>query len=99
MKNDQELTRDREIFRIMRKVLSQVAKETATEPGLKHPLSQRCIDDIRQCLALIAARENELAQLAGVDPERPYFSDEAQSQQAQVISINSIKNQNKNKPS
>jgi hypothetical protein len=44
---------------------------------------------VRQCLALISAREKELADLDGRGGERPYYADEPQS--AQVVSIAGLK--------
>jgi len=57
--------------------LSNVIKDTATPAGMRHPLSDKTIEDLRQCLALISARERELAQAAGRSPEeRPRYADE-----------------------
>ena len=67
------------ILRAVKSVLTDVVKDTATAPGLKHPLSDKTIDNIRQCLKLISARERELAQAAGDNMEmRPRFVDEPQ---------------------
>ncbi len=46
-----------------------------TPPGMRHPLSEETVNDIRECLALISGRENELGGMAGDD--RPHFTDEA----------------------
>ena len=69
--------KEREVLMVMRKVLAQVVKDT-TPPSraMKHPLSGQTIQDIRHCLGLISSRERELAGLAGVVAEKPYFSDE-----------------------
>jgi hypothetical protein len=40
---------------------------------------------VRQCLALIAAREKELADAQGRGGERPYYADEPQA--TQVVPI------------
>ena len=81
--------KEREIMKIMRKVLTQIVKDTTpASRAMKHPLSDRTIDDIRNCLGLIAARERELADAAGVDMERPYYTDEKRG--AEVVSITSI---------
>ncbi len=70
-------SKEREILVVMRKVLAQIIKDT-TPPSraMKHPLRDGTIDDIRHCLGLISARERELADAAGITPERPYYSDE-----------------------
>lgn len=65
------------ILKAMKLVLTDVVKDTATQPGLKHPLSDRTIEGIRQCLRLIAARERELVESAGGNMDmRPYYADE-----------------------
>ena len=84
-----ESATEREILRVMRKVLAAVIKDTTPEHrSLKHPLTDRTIEDIRQCLALIAARERELADAAGAAVEKPYYVDEKPA--ADVVSISSI---------
>jgi hypothetical protein len=78
-----------QVLQAMKSTLTSVIKDTATTPGLKHPLSDRTIENIRQCLVLITARERELAQEAGVSMnQRPHFADEPQS--AAVVSIDKI---------
>ena len=53
------------ILRAVKFTLANVIRDTATPPGMRHPLSDSTIEDLRQCLALIAARERELATAAG----------------------------------
>jgi len=81
--------KEREILKVMRKVLASIIKDT-TPPhkGLKHPLSDKTIDEVRDCLGLISARERELADVSGIKPERPYFTDDPSA--AQVISIDRL---------
>jgi len=73
---DQENSVEKElkVLRAVKMVITNVIKDTTTEPGLKHPLSEPTIDDIRQCLALITSRENELSPMV----KRPRFTDEPQ---------------------
>ena len=80
-----ELTTEQQILIAMRKTLTAVIKDITPPPGMKHPLSQRTVEDVRQCLALISARENDLANAQGRIPERPYYVDEPQP--AQVVPI------------
>jgi hypothetical protein len=65
------------ILAAVKYTLSNVIKDTATPAGMRHPLSDKTIEDMRQCLALISARARELAQAAG-DPQsrRPRYADE-----------------------
>jgi len=80
-----ELTQEQQILIAMRKILAAVIKDVTPPPGMKHPLSEQTITDIRQCLGLISAREKELAAAQGRVSERPYYADEHQS--AQVVPI------------
>ena len=85
----EDSSKEREILMVMRKVLASIIKDT-TPPhrDMRHPLSDGTIQDVRQCLGLISARERELADAAGAAMEKPYFSDEKPA--AEVVSINSI---------
>lgn len=80
-----DLTEEQQILIAMRKTLAAVIKDVTPPPGMKHPLSDRTIEDVRQCLALIAARERVLASAQGRTSERPYYTDEPQK--AQVVPI------------
>jgi hypothetical protein len=67
------------VLRAMKQTLTHVIQDTTTRPGLQHPLSDGTIEDIRQCLGLITARERELAAEVGAGSAmRPHFSDEPQ---------------------
>ena len=80
-----ELTKEQQILIAMRKTLSAIIRDVTPPPGMKHPLSEPTIEDVRQCLSLIAAREKEVADSQGRGGERPYYADEPQS--AQVVPI------------
>lgn len=85
-----ESSKEREILMVMRKVLASVIKDTTPpQRGLKHPLSSATIEDLRMCLALIAARERELADAAGAARERPHYTDDAQA--VKRVSLASLK--------
>jgi hypothetical protein len=74
--NPQE-SKEFQILKALKLVLTDVVKDTATQPGLKHPLSDRTIEGIRQCLKLISARERELVEDAGKTMDmRPFYADE-----------------------
>ena len=94
--SDDPSRKEREILMVMRKVLAQIIKDT-TPPSraMKHPLSDQTIQDVRHCLGLISSRERELADIAGIDQERPYFTDEPRP--ADVVSINRIGKADKSK--
>jgi hypothetical protein len=85
----EQQSKEREILVVMRKVLAQVIKDTTPpDRAMRHPLSDRTIEDLRACLGLISMRERELADLAGAAVEKPYYTDEPPG--AQVVSINRI---------
>jgi len=66
------------ILQAVRLTLANVIRDTATPHGMRHPLTDGTIEDLRQCLALISARERELAEAAGRPiGGRPRFTDEA----------------------
>ena len=74
-------THDKElrILKMVKKTLTDIAKDTYTPPELKHPLSEQTINSIRECLALISAREAELADSEGqVSSSKPRYIDEPQ---------------------
>ena len=59
----------------MRRTLTGIIKDVTPPPGMRHPLREATIEDVRQCLMLIAARERELADGQGRGGERPYYVD------------------------
>lgn len=74
-----EETKEQRILRVCKRVLTDVAKDTVTPAGLKHPLSENTIQGIRDCLQLIAARETEILASQGTESTaRPHFIDEPQ---------------------
>ena len=86
---DSTLSKEEQILKMVKRVLTDIAKDTHIKPGLKHPLSDNTILGIRDCLALITARETELAKEAGRESKmRPRFVDEPQS--TVVVSIEKL---------
>ena len=74
---DETSSKEAQVLRMVKRVLTDIAKDTSTAPGLKHPLSEQTIQGIRDCLSLISARELELAEEAGQAMNmRPRFTDE-----------------------
>lgn len=72
-----EQSMEERILRAVRLTLANVIRDTATPHGMRHPLSDGTIEDLRQCLALISARERELAQSAGESADdKPRYADE-----------------------
>lgn len=76
----QDISKEEQILQVMRKVLTDIAKDTYTPADLKHPLSESTIHNIRDCLSLIAVRESEIAKEAGRENKmRPKYIDEPSS--------------------
>jgi hypothetical protein len=83
--SDPGLSMEERILKAVKLTLAAVIKDTATPHGMRHPLSDGTIKDLRQCLALISARERELAQAAGRPISgRPRYADEP-AREDQVI--------------
>jgi hypothetical protein len=79
--NDNEvLSKEQRILRVLRKVLANIVKDATPAPGQPHPLQESTIHDIRDLFGLIAEREAELAEQAGLNRnEKPYYADEPQN--------------------
>lgn len=91
MSNEQqdEKAIEKRVMVMMRQVLSAVARDTVPPPGMKHPLSESTIQGIRECLALISARERDLnVELGEENQERPRYVDEPET--SKVVSLDSI---------
>ena len=85
--SEQIFSKEQQILQAMKKVLTDVAKDTYTPAELKHPLSESTINSIRDCLALISSRESELAKEAGNESTmRPRYVDEPSS--SVVVKLN-----------
>lgn len=85
----EDVTQEERILRMMKKVLTDVAKDTHAKPGFRHSLSDTTIQGIRECLSLIAARERELVEARGKSMDmRPRFIDEPKK--TVVVPIDSI---------
>jgi hypothetical protein len=75
--SDSGASMEARILQAVKLTLANVIKDTATPHGMRHPLSDGTIEDLRRCLALISARERELAQAAGTAAGgKPRYADE-----------------------
>jgi hypothetical protein len=84
--NTEELSKEQRILRLMRKTLGNIVKDVTPTAGRPNPLSENTIMDIRDCFALIAEREKELAAELDLDEAKPYYADDKQPH-AKVIGI------------
>ncbi len=90
--SEHELTKEERILRAVKQTLTRVIKDTATQPGLKHPLSEPTIEDLRHCLVLISERERELAEAAGrAEEKRPYYVDEPRASGPVEVPLTKLK--------
>ena len=84
-------------MKAMKSVLTGIIRDTTVPAGHKHPLSDATIEDIRQCLMLISAREQELILEAGETPNmRPRYVDEPQT--STVVPISKIGKSKRDNP-
>lgn len=89
--SESAVSKEEQVLKAVKRVLTEVIKDTATEPGLKHPLSENTISGLRDCLVLISQREQELAAESGRSMDmRPRFIDEPKPQGDVVVSLDSI---------
>ena len=90
---DSEASKEHQILVTLRKVLSSVVREITPEPGMRHPLSEQTMLDVRQAFTLIAAREKEITEQAGMPSQhRPRFVDEPKS--SNVIKLHGLSKNN-----
>ncbi len=89
--SEEHFTKEKRVLIAMRKTLGAIIKDvTPSNSAFKSPLSESTIEDVRMCFGLIAAREREIAEEAGVEiKDRPQFTDEINKDN--VISIDSLK--------
>lgn len=91
--SDAAPSEEQKILQAVKLVLTMVVKDTATPPGMKHPLSDKTISAMRDGLAMISSREMQLIMERGEESlARPHYVDEKKSQTEVVVSIDSIKN-------
>lgn len=95
--NNDTLSKEERIIKMMKRVLTDIAKDTHVTPGLKHPLSESTVQGIRECLAVITTRERELAEAAGRSMNmRPRYIDEPQTEVVVKLDVNAMKRDLKN---
>lgn len=71
----------------MRHTLARIIRDlTPTDTMTRYPLSDETVEDVKKCFDLIAARERELLQEAGIENrDKPHFKDEVRT--SQVITL------------
>ena len=75
-------SKEHEILATLRKVLSDVVRDTTPPPGRLHPLKPQTIDKVKHSFMLITAREKEIIEEAGGSMDkRPRYADEPKTSQ------------------
>ena len=93
--NDEIISKEQRILRVLRKVLANIVKDATPAAGMPHPLKESTVIDIRDLFGLISEREAELADLTKPDRnEKPHFSDE--KKQSNVIKMPQAAKKDKN---
>jgi len=62
---DTDLKKELDVLVTLRKVISSVIRDITPDPGMKHPLSEATMEDVRKGFLLIAAREKEISDAMG----------------------------------
>lgn len=93
---NQEISKELQILVTMRKVLSSVIRDITPQAGMKHPLSDQTMEDVRHCFTLITAREKEINEIAGMPSQhRPQFTDD--QNKANVVQFHTTNKNNNDK--
>jgi hypothetical protein len=74
--DNKEPSIERRILRAMRKTLTSVVKDATPRPGMEGFLSENTVEQIRECLGIITAREKELADALELTPAKPMYPDQ-----------------------
>lgn len=82
---------ERRVLRMVKDVLTRVARDTAAAPGTRHVLAEETVERIRQCLALISAREMELSgRQDDISGQRPRYPGQTSRRDKVRLSVESI---------
>lgn len=85
-----DLKKELDVLVVLRKVISGIVREITPDPGMKHPLSEATMEDIRQGFLLIAAREKEISEAMGKPSlHRPVYKGE--KPKTNVIKMHGLK--------
>ncbi|MCW9046487.1 MAG: segregation and condensation protein A [Gammaproteobacteria bacterium] len=88
-----DLKKELDVLVVLRKVISSMVREITPDPGMKHPLSDATVEDVRQGFILIAAREREISELLGKPSlHRPMYKDE--KPKTNVVKMHGLKSSN-----
>ena len=71
-------SKEHQILTTLRKVLSEVVRDTTPKPGRPNALKPQTVDNLKLCFQLITSREKEIIEDAGgtAMDSRPRYADE-----------------------
>ncbi len=88
----EEPSQEEIVLRTVKRILTEVIRETAVAPGMLHPLTTATREEIRRCFVVITEREQALAAIAGRPfAQRPHFKDDPRTRSEVVVPITSLK--------
>lgn len=91
---DADLKKELDVLVTLRKVLSGVVREITPDPGMRHPLSDGTLEDVRQGFLLISAREREISELLGKPSlHRPVYKGD--TPKSNVVKMHGLKSSKK----
>jgi len=93
-----DLKKELDVLVTLRKVISSVIRDITPDPGMKHPLSETTMEDVRKGFLLIAAREKEISEALGKPSlHRPtYKGDTPKSNVVKMHGLKSMKDDDEN---
>ncbi|GMR01671.1 MAG: hypothetical protein BMS9Abin19_1088 [Gammaproteobacteria bacterium] len=76
-------SKEHQILTTLRKVLSEVVRDTTPKPGRPNALKPQTVDNVKLCFQLITSREKEIIDEAGGSgmDSRPRYADEPETSQ------------------
>jgi len=91
-----DLKKELDVLVTLRKVISSVIRDITPDPGMKHPLSDATMEDVRKGFLLIAAREKEISEALGKPSlHRPiYKGDKPKTNVVKIHGLKSTKDKN-----
>lgn len=93
---DADLKKELDVLVALRKVISGVVREITPDPGMRHPLSDKTIEDVRQGFILIASREKEITEAMGKPSlHRPMYKGD--TPKTNVVKLHGLKSEKDDK--
>ena len=84
-------SKEHQILATLRKVLSEVVRDTTPKPGRPNALKPQTVENVKTCFQLITSREKEIIEEAGGEMDkRPRYADEPKK--SQVVQFNKPEN-------